>query len=203
MYVRPLLTCGPMRTERVRPYVQVGLLSRLLALVVGVALMVLAPSAASAQEPDAPDSENYPPNAVVNLLDPFGCEPASISGEIGAVFPGSTITLELLINGASANTISVTAGDDGTTDYTIPVPPGQYGPAIVRATGTLWLQEINEPGDPFSLDTAGTITECPPDLPKTGGSSAGTWVTIGLAAVLAGGLLVVMSTRRRQRTGEA
>lgn len=192
-----------MRSERVDQRVRAGVLSRLLAAIAAMALLLIAPAVASAQDPDVPDPENYPPNAVVNLLDPFGCDPTGISGEIGAVFPGSTITLELLINGASANAITVTAGADGFVEYTIPVPPNQYGPAIIRATGTLWLEEIDEPGDPFTLDTTGTITACPEDLAKTGSSNTDTWVTIGLVALLAGGLLVAISTRRRQKSAGA
>ena len=192
-----------MREQHVRP-VRAGTLARLLAVMAGLLLVVIAPSGpAAAQDPGVPDPENYPPNAVVNLLDPFGCAPASISGEIGAVFPGSTVDLELLINGVSANTITATAAADGFVEYTIPVPPNTYGPAIVRADGTLWLQEIDQAGDPFSLDTSGAITACPTDLPKTGGSNTGTWVTIGLAALLAGGLLVAVSTRRRHKAAEA
>ena len=76
-------------------------LSRVLALGVGL-LVPFVPAAVSTATPTPPPpAEAYPPAAVVNLLDPFGCAPASISGDIGAVLPGSTVTLQLLRGGQS------------------------------------------------------------------------------------------------------
>jgi LPXTG-motif cell wall-anchored protein len=163
-------------------------LARLVALLIGtVAVSLVAAGAASA----TPDPEDYPPDAIVNLIDPFGCEPPGISGEIGAVQAGSAVTLQLLINGVVVDTVTATAGADGQAGYTIPVPANQFGPAIVRASGT------NSVGEPFDLDSSGTITQCPP-LPRTGNSDTGRWLTIGAGAVLAGGVLVAVASRRRR-----
>lgn len=165
-----------------------GLLGRLVVALAAFVMVAVGPSAVSAQS----GGEAYPPKAIVNLLDPFGCDPAAISGEIGAVQAGSTVTLQLLINGVVVATITPTAAADGQVEYTIPVPPNRYGAAIVRASGT------NTIGDPFNLDTSGTITACPVVIPKTGNSAMGLWLTLGAGAVLAGGVLVAASSRKRR-----
>jgi LPXTG-motif cell wall-anchored protein len=173
----------------------VGSLSRriaqLFALLLGaIAVSVMTAGAAGAQT-DTTNAEDYPPDAIVNLIDPFGCEPPGISGEIGAVQAGSTVTLQLLINGTVVNTVTATADASGQATYSIPVPPNQYGPAIVRASGT------NSIGQGFTLDTSGTISKCPGPLPRTGNSDLRLWLTLGGAAVLAGGVLVAVASRRR------
>jgi len=170
-----------------------GAVVRALAVLAGVFALVMPGGVASA----SPDQEEYPPEAIVNLLDPFGCAPASISGEIGAVLAGSTVSLSLTINGAAASQVAPAAGADGQLEYTLPVPPNRFGPAVVSAAGT------NSVGDPFTLDTAGTITACPATIPKTGNSGTGMWLTLGAGAVLAGGVLLAVSSRRRRTIGAA
>lgn len=169
-----------------------GVLTRLLVLVAGLIAFVAVPAGVASA---TADQEEYPPDAIVNLLDPFGCDPASISGEIGAVLAGSTVNLSLTINGAAASEIAQAAGADGQLEYTLPVPPNRYGPAVVTASGT------DSVGDPFTLETSGTITACPAEIPKTGNSGTGTWLTFGAGAVLAGGLMLAMSGRRRRTMG--
>ena len=68
---------------------------------VTVGLSVFIPvGIASAVPPD----EAYPPAAVVNLLDPFGSAPDSITGDIGEVLAGSTVSLELVMAGEVMST---------------------------------------------------------------------------------------------------
>ena len=100
---------------------------------VTVGLSVLIPvGIASAVPPD----EAYPPAAVVNLLDPFGCAPDSITGDVGEVLAGSTVSLELVMAGEVLSTATATADAGGHAEYTIPVPPDRFGPVVVSATGT-------------------------------------------------------------------
>ena len=113
-----------------------------------------------------PPDEAYPPAAIVNLLDPFGCAPASITGDIGDVLAGSTVSLELVMAGEVLSTATATADAGGDAEYTIPVPPDRFGPVVVEATGT------NTVGAPFAIETAGTIVDCPQALPATGGSGS-------------------------------
>ena len=176
--------------------------SRVLALGVGL-LVPFVPAAVSTATPTPPPpAEAYPPAAIVNLLDPFDCAPASISGDIGAVLAGSTVTLQLLFLGGAAGeslimlqpvaTVTVTAGADGHAVYTIPVPPNRFGPVVVRANG------INTVNQPFALETSGTIVDCPDTLPATGNSGIGDWLRGGTALVLAGVALVVVALRHRR-----
>ena len=149
----------------------------------------------------AQTGEGYPPAAVVNLLDPFGCAPSSITGDIGAVLPGSTVTLQLIpvgsaaVEGQQTVTVTATAGADGHADYTIPVPPNRFGPVIVRASGTNTLNQ------PFTIENSGTVVDCPARLATTGSSGLGIWLRVGAALVLAGLALVVVTMRRRRPAG--
>jgi hypothetical protein len=141
-----------------------------------------------------PPSEAYRPAAVVNLLDPFGCAPASISGNVGEVQVGSTVTLQLMRadgSGEVLTTVTATPGVDGHAHYSIPVPLNRFGPVIIRATGTTTV------GQPFAIETSGTIVACPENLPATGSSGIGSWLRGGTAAVLAGAAMVVVAMRRR------
>ena len=171
-------------------------LSRVVAL--GAALLVpFVPTAAATATPTPPPpAEAYPPAAIVNLLDPFVCDATSISGDIGAVLPGSTVTLQLvLIAGGTSEvlaTATATANAEGHAVYSIAVPPDRFGPVVVTATGT------NTVGVPFAIDTSGTLVDCPATLPATGNSGIGTWLRGGTAAVLAGMALVVVAMRRRR-----
>ncbi len=160
-------------------------LAAVLAVVVG-----LSPSSVGATT-ETTNPEDYPPKAIVNLLDPFGCEPSAISGEIGEVEAGSDVTLQLLINGVLVETVVATADAEGQVEYTIPVPSGQYGPAIVRANGT------NSIGQPFELDTSGTITRCP-TVPVTGSSATGPISTVAAGVLLLGVMLATLAARRRR-----
>ena len=90
---------------------------------------------------------------------------------------------------------SVTSDSPAPTDtpsISIPVPPNRFGPVVVRATGT------NTLGQPFTIETSGTIVACPAALPPTGSSGIGNWLRGGTAAVLAGAALVVVAMRRRR-----
>jgi hypothetical protein len=162
----------------------------------GAALLVpFAPAAVTtAQTVPPPPAEAYPPAAIINLLDPFGCDASRISGNIGAVLPGSTVTLQLLRAGSDVVLTSVpaTAGADGHAIYVIPVPPNSSGAVVVRATGTNTLNQ------PFRIETSATIEACPPALPSTGNSGIGNWLRGGTAAVLAGAAMVVVAMRRRR-----
>ena len=80
-----------------------------------------------------PPDEAYPPAAVVNLLDPFGCAPDSITGDVGEVLAGSTVSLELVMAGEVLSTATATADAAGQADYTIPAPPDRFGPVVVEA----------------------------------------------------------------------
>ena len=102
-------------------------LSRVLALGVGLLVPFVPAAVTSAQTVPPPPAEAYPPAAIVNLLDPFGCDASSISGNIGAVLPGSTVTLQLLRAGSEVVLTSVpaTAGADGHAIYTIAGPTEQ------------------------------------------------------------------------------
>ena len=132
-----------------------------------------------------PPDEAYPPAAVVNLLDPFGCAPEQITGQVGEVLVGSTVTLELVMAGELLSTATATADADGQAVYTIPVPPDRFGPVVVAATG------INTVNEPFAIETGGTIVDCPQQLPATGFSGLGYWLRGAAAAVFAGITLVV------------
>jgi len=160
----------------------------------GAALLVpFAPAAVTtAQTVPPPPAEAYPPAAIINLLDPFGCDASSISGNIGAVLPGSTVTLQLLRAGSDVVLTSVpaTAGADGHAIYVIAVPPNSSGAVVIRATGTNTLNQ------PFRIETSATIEACPA-LPTTGSSGIGNWLRGGAAAVLAGAALLVVAMRRR------
>ena len=171
-------------------------LRALLGLVAAVVVLA-APAAASAQTP-TPPGEAYPPAAVVNLLDPFGCAPSAISGNIGEVQIGSTVTLQLFRADGSEvlATVTTTPGADGHALYSIPVPPNRFGPVVIRATGT------NTVGQPFTIETSGTIVACPASLPSTGSSGIGGLLRGGAAAVVAGVVLVVAVTRRRRHADE-
>ena len=90
-------------------------------------------------------------------------------------------------------TVTATPGADGHAVYSIPVPPNRFGPVVIRATGT------NTVGQPFAIETSGTIVACPAaPLPATGSSGIGDWLRGGTAAVLAGVALVVVAMRRRR-----
>ena len=158
---------------------------------VTVGLTVLIPVGMTSAVP--PD-EAYPPAAVVNLLDPFGCAPESITGDVGEVLAGSTVILDLVMLGEMLSTATATADAGGHAEYTIPVPPNRFGPVVVPATGA------NTVNQPFAIQTAGTIVDCPQALPATGGSGFGYWLRGGAAAVLAGITLVVATMRRRRRS---
>ena len=137
----------------------------MLGLVVGV-LVLAAPATAAAQTP-APPGEAYPPAAIVNLLDPFGCAPSTATGSIGAVLPGSTVNLELVLLSSPTpplSTATATAGADGHAVYSIPVPPDRFGAAEVRATGTNTLNQ------PFAISSPGTLVPCPAGTPAAGGT---------------------------------
>ncbi len=176
-------------------------LSRVVAL--GAALLVpfVPATVVTATPTPPPPAEAYPPAAIVNLIDPFGCDTSSISGNIGAVLPGSTVTLQLLRAGSDVvlTTVPATAGADGHAIYVIPVPPNSSGAVVVRATGTNTLNQ------PFTIETSATIEACPAALPATGNSGIGNWLRGGTAAVLAGAALVVVAMRRRRHlaTGAA
>lgn len=170
-------------------------LSRVLALGAALLLPLVPATVVTATvPPPTPPAEAYPPAAVVNLLDPFGCDPASITGNIGEVLPGSTVTLELLRAGSDVvlTTVPATAGADGHAIYSIPVPPNSSGAVVVRATGTNTLNQ------PFTIETSATIEACPEALPPTGSSGIGDWMRGGTAAVIAGASLVVVAIRRRR-----
>ena len=95
---------------------------------VAMTFLVVATAGVAAATPDpTPPPEAYPPAAVVNLLDPFGCAPESISGDIGEVLPGSTVTLaadprssggggSVRPMGMPVATVTATAGADGHAD---------------------------------------------------------------------------------------
>ena len=89
-------------------------------------------------------------------------------------------------------TVTATPGADGHAVYSIPVPPNRFGPVVVRATGT------NTVGQPFTIETSGTIVACPAPLPATGSSGIGNWLRGGTAAVVAGVALLIVAMRRRQ-----
>jgi hypothetical protein len=169
---------------------------------VAIASLSLVPAAVTLAAPPTPPAEAYPPAAIVNLLDPFGCAPSAISGDIGAVLPGSVVTLQLVLLSSPSSPLSTataTAAADGHADYSIPVPPNRFGPVVVGATG------VNTVSQPFSLETAGRIVDCPPEaaatvLPSTGSSGIGTWLRGGGAAVLAGAVLLVAAVRRRRHS---
>jgi len=164
----------------------VGIFTRLAAAIMAVLAMMAIPiGAAGAQEA-------YPPAAIINQIDPFGCAPTGISGGIGTVQPGSTLTGTLTISGVQVFQSSAIVPASGNARYSVVVPPNTFGPAVVTASGT------NTAGQPFTLETTGTIAPCPPALPQTGGSGAQTWVTLGVGAVLAGGFLIAVSARRRR-----
>ena len=67
-------------------------------------------------------------------------------------------------------TVTATPGADGHAVYSIPVPPNRFGPVVVRATGT------NTVGQPFTIETSGTIVACPAAFPPTGSSGIGDWL---------------------------
>ena len=169
-------------------------MSRVLALGMGL-FVALVPSASVVGTTPPPDEE-YPPADVINLLDPFGCAPETISGDIGEVLVGSTVRLELILLGGTGGEellaeVTVTPGPDGHAVYSIPVPPDRFGPVVVRATGT------NTVNEPFVIETTGTIVDCPA-LPPTGSSGIGNWLRGGAALVLAGVAMLVMAMRRRR-----
>ena len=168
-------------------------LSRVVALAAAL-LVPFVPAAVTSAQTVPPPAESYPPAAIANLLDPFGCDPSSISGNIGAVLPGSTVTLQLLRAGSDVVLTSVpaTAGADGHAIYVIQVPPNSSGAVVIRATGTNTLNQ------PFRIETSATIEACPKALPVTGNSGIGDWLRGGTAAVLAGAALVVVAMRRRR-----
>jgi LPXTG-motif cell wall-anchored protein len=176
--------------------------SPLVGVVVGLLLFLSAGVATAQTPPTTTPAEAYPPAAVVNLVDPFPCEPSEIAGEIGVVLPGSTVNLTLVMlspTGGSAllqvevlGTATATAGADGHARYTIPVPPNRFGTIEVRASG------VNTLNQPFTLATSGIIEECPAELPATGNTGTGLWLRLGAGAVLAGALLVVLTLRRRR-----
>jgi hypothetical protein len=178
-------------------------LARLIAILVGLTVVVLSASPAQAV---APDDESYPPDAIVNLIDPFGCDPEAAMGEIGAVQPGSVVTLQVILVRETAGILrqaapagdilgsaTFTAGSDGQLVYSIPIEQGRYGSVVVYATGT------DSVGNPFALQTAGEIVRCPEQIPRTG-SNTRQWVQVGLAAILVGVILVAATRRRRVRT---
>jgi hypothetical protein len=178
-------------------------LARLIAILVGLIAVLSSVSPAHAL---APDDESYPPDAIVNLIDPFGCDPAAVTGEIGAVQAGSTVTLQVILVRETAGILrqaapagdvlgsaTFTAGSDGQVSYSIPIEQGRYGSVVVYATGT------NSVGDPFALQTSGTIVSCPEQMPGTGSNTL-PWVQVGLAAIVVGAILVVATRRRRVRT---
>jgi hypothetical protein len=178
-------------------------LARVIAVLVGLTVVILSASPAHAV---APDDESYPPDAIVNLIDPFGCDPEVATGEIGAVQPASAVTLQVILVRETAGIMrqatpagdvlgsaTLTAGSDGQLEYSIPIEQGRYGSVVVYATGT------DSVGDPFALQTAGEITRCPEQIPRTG-SNTREWVQVGLAAVVVGAILVAATRRRRVRT---
>ena len=175
-----------MRGDGGRPLTGVGTLARLSAAIMAVLALILIPMGAAGAQ------EAYPPDAIVNIIDPFTCSPGAISGGIGRVQPGSTLTGTLTISGVQVSQSTATAPASGNVRYSVVVPPNTFGPAVVTASGT------NTIGQPFTLQTTGSIVPCPAALPQTGNSDTRTWITLGVAALLAGGFLVVVSARRRQ-----
>jgi len=178
-------------------------LARLIAILVGLVAVL---SSVSPVRAVAPDDESYPPDAIVNLIDPFSCDPKAVMGEIGAVQPASVVTLQVILvretagimrqttpTGDVLGSATLTAGSDGQLEYSIPIEQGRYGSVVVYATGT------NSVGDPFALQTTGTIVTCPEQIPRTG-SNTRQWVQVGLAAIVVGAILVAATRRRRVRT---
>jgi hypothetical protein len=178
--------------------------ARLLAVLAGLFAVLLPAIPAGAV---APDDESYPPDAIVNLLDPFGCDPSAVTGEIGAVEAGSTVTLQVILVNEVAGIIrqaapagdvlgstSAAADGNGQLEYTIPIETGRYGSVVVFASGT------NTIGDPFTLETGGEVVPCPEgQIPRTG-SDTGRWLQLGFAAVIVGVILVAATRRRKMRT---
>ena len=131
------------------PSTGVGILARLSAAIMAVLALILIPMGAAGAQ------EAYPPDAIVNLIDPFGCAPTGISGGIGKVQPGSTLTGTLSISGVQVDQSTATVPASGNARYSVVVPPNTFGPAVVTASGT------NTAGQPFTLETTGTIAPCP------------------------------------------
>src|SRR4051812_32694455 len=95
-------------------------------------LLALLPAAVAVAAP-APPAEAYPPAAIVNLIDPFGCAPSAITGDIGAVLAASTVTLQLVLLSSPSAPLSSTnaiAGADGHAQYSIVVPPNRFGAVV-------------------------------------------------------------------------
>ena len=184
-----------------------GLLARLLAVLGAVAVLAASGSAAAVSPDD--DDEEYPPDAIVNLLDPLNCDPVSISGEIGTVEPGSTVTLQVILTaettgivrlaapvGDVLGEVSGAADEDGQLDYTIPIESNRYGTVVVFASGT------DSVGDRFTLSTTAEIVACPEgQLPRTGNSDVGRWLQIAGLVVVVGIVLAAAARRRHLRAG--
>ena len=75
---------------------------RAVALLVGVWVLLVGGGTVGAVSPD--DPEEYPPDAIVNLIDPAGCDPASISGLIAVVEGASSVTLTVILTDETNDT---------------------------------------------------------------------------------------------------
>jgi LPXTG-motif cell wall-anchored protein len=182
--------------------------SRVLAALLGLMVLLAAGGHAGAATPTTEADEDYPPDAIVNLLDPIGCDPVQVSGEIATVEPASTVTIQVILTNETAGLLlqaapagdvlgqdTVTADTDGQVDYTIPIETGRYGTAVVYATGT------DTVGDPFALSVTVDIVACPPgQLPRTGNSNMTLWLQIAGVVLVAGVILAAAARRRHMRT---
>jgi hypothetical protein len=177
-------------------------LARAVAIILGLIVLLGGAGRAVAASPD----EDYPPDAIVNLVDPFVCDATSVSGEIGVVEANSVVNIRVILveetsgivrqalpDGDVLGQLSARANADGQLRYTVPIETGRYGSVVVVATGT------DSIGNPFTLQTSGELVTCPSDLPSTGNSGSGMILQIAAVVIVAGVILVAAARRRHIR----
>lgn len=76
---------------------------RAIASLVGMVVLLVGGGTVGAVSP-LNDPEEYPPDAIVNLIDPASCDPASISGVIAVVEGASSVTLTVILTDETAET---------------------------------------------------------------------------------------------------
>ncbi len=130
--------------------------------------------------------EAYPPDEVIIEVEPPPCEATSINGRLSGAAPSSAFTITVSQDGAVIASDTFTTDGDGNGDYQVALPGGTLGTIVVEASsGTA------------TANATVTIDECG-TLPPTGSSLTGPLLTGGTIALVAGGILVAGTTRRRR-----
>lgn len=158
-------------------------------LMLGAVLLFLTAGAAQAQ--------TYPPGGnTVTANDTTVTPGQSITLSAQVFQPGATVTFTLFSAPVVLGTATANSSGVATLTATIPsnTTPGTH---TIEATGT------GSNGQPLTVVLSITVAGAGTGLPVTGSSNTTPMTQVGVAAIAAGGLLVLLAKRRHDRKAAA